>query len=137
MFPGEALRDYFVESTKTHGELQRLSETRDEGLRHVHVCWTKDSLVTTHDARLVGRTLSDIYRKDVSVASEQDKRLLTRITVLIDSQGSTGVLDEEMQNTNLATLKALLDATFHFFGDEVASLGPRGEGAVPEVSGRL
>jgi hypothetical protein len=45
------------------------------------------------------------------------------------------MLDEQMQDPNLAALKALLDAALDFFGDEMASLGSRGEGTAAEVSG--
>lgn len=77
-----------------------------------------------------GRTLSHIYRRDVSIRKRRhDVSRLTRIAILVNSQRSTRMLDEQVQDTNLAALKAFFDAALHFFGDEVTSLGSRGKRA--------
>lgn len=39
------------------------------------------------------------------------------------------MLDEQVQDPNLAAAQAFLDAALDFLGDEVAALGPRWKGA--------
>lgn len=54
----------------------------------------------------------------------------TRIIVLVDSQRSTSVLDEEVQNADATPGQARLDRLDHLRGDEVTALFPAAEGAV-------
>ena len=102
--------------------------------RHVHV-WREQEAVN-FDARDFRNRNPPFLTSEKDVSAYSATLLdtgRTRVIVLVDSQSCTGMLNEQVQDSNLATAEAFLDAALNFPCDEMAALGFCWEGAVQAV----